>query len=177
MAEPGCARRSLPTLQTRLLSRSGIGARWGLSNQAVTSKSIKTLATIRVLACVIEHHGRFLVGRRPTHKRHGGLWEFPGGKVELGESDFAAVERELEEELGVSVCEVGPVLYSVADPGSRFLVEFLAVSIDGEPRCIEHTELAWVTEEEFLLLPLAPSDLQFCRFRRDAPGGASAWRS
>lgn len=136
-----------------------------------------TLARIRVLASVIEHGGRFLVGKRPIHKRHGGLWEFPGGKVESDESDFQAVARELEEELGVRVSEVGSVMYSVADAGSQFVVEFLAVTIEGEPLCIEHTELAWVTEEELLVLPLAPSDLQFCRSRRNSIGGASAGHS
>lgn len=68
------------------------------------------MAEIRVVASVIEHEGRLLVCKRPAHKRHGGLWEFPGGKVEPEESDFKAVERELEEELGVRVREVGPVV-------------------------------------------------------------------
>ena len=49
----------------------------------------------RVVASVIEVDGKLLVCQRPAHKRHGGLWEFPGGKIEPGESDFEAVEREL----------------------------------------------------------------------------------
>ncbi len=48
-------------------------------------------AKVRVVAAVIEKDGKVLVCQRPTHKRHGGLWEFPGGKVERGESDFEAV--------------------------------------------------------------------------------------
>ena len=56
---------------------------------------------MRVLATVIRRDGRLLVCQRPSHKRHGGLWEFPGGKVEPGESDLAASRRELAEELGV----------------------------------------------------------------------------
>lgn len=121
--------------------------------------------TVRVVASVIEREGRLLVCERPAHKRHGGLWEFPGGKVEPDESDREAVQRELEEELGVAVRAVGPVLHSVADPGSHFVIEFLPVEIEGEPRCLEHAALAWVTEEELLSLPLAPSDLEFARRR------------
>jgi mutator protein MutT len=129
---------------------------------------------IRVVASVIERGDRLLVCQRPAHKRHGGLWEFPGGKVEEGESDFDAVARELEEELGVRVLEVGGELFSMADPGSPFVIAFLPVEIEGEPRCLEHAALAWVTDEELLSLPLAPSDLQFARSRPGAPAGEPA---
>jgi mutator protein MutT len=126
---------------------------------------------IRVVASVIEREGKLLVCQRPTHKRHGGLWEFPGGKVEEGESDFEAVARELEEELGVRVLRVGAEEFSMADPGSHFVIAFLPVEIEGEPRCLEHARLAWVTEEDLLSLDLAPSDLHFARFR---PGAAAS---
>jgi mutator protein MutT len=129
---------------------------------------------IRVVASVIEREGRLLVCERPAHKRHGGLWEFPGGKVEAGESDFEAVERELDEELDVRVLQVGAEEFSVADPGSHFVIAFLPVEIDGEPRCLEHAALAWVTAEELLSLPLAPSDRQFARFRVGAAANEAA---
>ncbi len=129
---------------------------------------------IRVVASVIEREGRLLVCERPSYKRHGGLWEFPGGKIEPNESNFEAVERELEEELGVRVRGVGPIVLSVADPGSRFVIEFLPVEIEGEPKCLEHSALAWVTEEELLSLPLAPSDLQFARFRAGVTANEAA---
>jgi len=64
---------------------------------------------IRVLASVIQRDNRLLVFRRPLDKRHGGLWEFPGGKVREGESDLDAARRELREELGVEVTGVGAV--------------------------------------------------------------------
>ena len=123
---------------------------------------------IRVVASIIERDGKLLVCERPAHKRHGGLWEFPGGKVEQDEGDFAAVERELEEELGVRVVAVGPVVFSIADPGSHFVIEFLPVEIEGEPRALEHSALAWVTQEELFSLALAPSDLKFAHFRASA---------
>ena len=64
---------------------------------------------IRVLASVIQRENRLLVYRRPLHKRHGGLWESPVGKVREGESDLEAARRELREELGVEVTGVGAV--------------------------------------------------------------------
>ncbi len=97
---------------------------------------------IRVVASVISREGAVLVCRRPPHKRHRSLWEFPGGKVEPGESDLETVRRELAEELGVEVVTVGAVEYSVADPGSDYVIEFLPVEIRGEPVCLEHAELA-----------------------------------
>lgn len=129
---------------------------------------------IRVVASVVEREGRLLICERPADKRHGGLWEFPGGKVEGNETDFEAVERELAEELGVRVRAVGPVMYSVADPGSPFVIEFLPVEIEGEPRCLEHSALRWATDTELFALPLAPSDLQFARHRAGVPAKQQA---
>jgi 8-oxo-dGTP diphosphatase len=125
---------------------------------------------IRVVAAVIQRNGRLLVCERPAHKRHGGLWEFPGGKVEPGESDHAAARRELGEELAVDVLGVGTVEFSVRDPGSDFLIEFLPVRIAGEPQALEHTRIRWVSDDELLALPLAPSDRCYARFRAQGPG-------
>ena len=60
----------------------------------------------RVLAAVIERSGKFLMCRRPEHKNHGGLFEFPGGKLEAGESLADAARRELLEELALEVLDV-----------------------------------------------------------------------
>jgi len=126
---------------------------------------------IRVLAAVIERGGRLLVCRRPPNKRHGGLWEFPGGKVEQGESDLEAARRELAEELGVRALRAGATLLAVPDPGSEFVIEFLRVEIEGEPTCLEHAELAWVEGQALSTLDLAPSDRRFaawwCGERRE----------
>ncbi len=113
---------------------------------------------VDVVASVIEQDGRFLVCQRPLHKRHGGLWEFPGGKVEPGESYLAAVERELAEELAVHVLSVGAPELAIADAGSEFTIVFLPVEIQGDPECLEHAALRWASEQEALELPLAPSD-------------------
>lgn len=121
--------------------------------------------TVRVVAAVVERNGAFLICQRPLHKRHGGLWEFPGGKVEEGESDFEAASRELAEELGVVVEEVGTVEYSRRDPGSHFVIEFLPVNIQGEPQCIEHAAFAWIAEHDLPSLNLAPSDREYVSHR------------
>ena len=118
---------------------------------------------IRVLAAVIQRDGRYLVCRRPSHKRHGGLWEFPGGKLEPGETLEDAARRELEEELGVSTSRVSDPVYAVRDPGSEFLIEFSPVIISGRPRAHEHEALQWATVPELRKLELAPSDACFVR--------------
>lgn len=117
--------------------------------------------SIRVVAAVIARGDRLLVCQRPTHKRHGGLWEFPGGKCEPGESDVEAARRELLEELGVEVKDVGPEVFAIHDPGSPFLIAFVPVTIVGEPICHEHTALQWGEPHDLAQLTLAPSDRRF----------------
>jgi 8-oxo-dGTP diphosphatase len=116
---------------------------------------------VRVVAAVIARGDRVLICQRPFAKRHGGLWEFPGGKREVGESDASAVARELREELGVEVVSVGRAEFTVQDPGSPFLIVFTRVEILGEPRPSEHVSLRWASQGELDALPLAPSDRMF----------------
>jgi voltage-gated potassium channel len=123
---------------------------------------------VRVLAAVIRRDGRYLLCRRPRHKRHGGLWEFPGGKLEPGETLEHAAERELREELALELESAGDVAFSVHDPGSPFLIEFVPVGARGEPQALEHEALAWVTLAEAAALDLAPSDRRFVEWLRRA---------
>lgn len=116
---------------------------------------------MRVVAAVIRREDRFLVCERPIEKRHGGLWEFPGGKCEPNESDAEAIRRELAEELAVVTVSVGQTLKTIADVGSQFVISFIEVGISGEPAAVEHNALAWATVPELLRLPLAPSDQLF----------------
>jgi 8-oxo-dGTP diphosphatase len=110
---------------------------------------------------VIRRGERYLVCQRPAHKRHGGLWEFPGGKLEPGETMLVAARRELSEELSVGVQSIQGVEFAINDPGSPFVIEFCRVQIDGDPVCLEHQSIAWVTLGELLELALAPSDRKF----------------
>jgi mutator protein MutT len=122
------------------------------------------MAHTNVLAAVIERDGNYLVCQRPAHKRHGSLWEFPGGKVEAGETHFQAARRELAEELDVRVLSVAAAIFAVADPGSEFLIEFVPTTIDGSPKCLEHTDLKWMSLPDLPSLELAPSDRRFVDF-------------
>lgn len=121
----------------------------------------ETEPLVRVLAAVIRRGNRYLLCRRPAHKRHGGLWEFPGGKVETGESWLEAARRELREELDLEVTAVGQPLFEHHDSGSRFLIVFTPVEASGDPRCLEHTELQWCTVAEIAEMELAPTDAVF----------------
>lgn len=116
---------------------------------------------IRVLAAVIRRHDRWLLCQRPPHKRHGGRWEFPGGKLEPGEVLADAARRELLEELGVAVTAVGEPLFIRHDDGSPFLIEFTPVEIAGEPRALEHTAVCWALPVEAAAMELAPADQAF----------------
>lgn len=113
---------------------------------------------IRVLAAVIRRGDRILLGKRPAHKRHPGLWEFPGGKLEAGESVLDAGRRELAEELKLSVLSIGETLFVCRDPGSPFLIEFVEVVAEGDPVAIEHQEIRWLSLMDAHGLALAPAD-------------------
>ena len=129
----------------------------------MSSNQLETVhtATGDVVAAVIRRGARVLLCQRPAHKRHGGLYEFPGGKCNDGETKDQAIARELLEELGVTVTHVGSVLHSIHDPGSPYVIHFIEARIDGTPIAIEHSDLQWVTFNEALCLDLAPSDRRF----------------
>jgi 8-oxo-dGTP diphosphatase len=129
---------------------------------------VDKIEKIRVVAAVIERDVKFLICRRPADKRHGGLWEFPGGKLEPGETAQAAAHRELAEELGVRVRSCGEQRFAVNDPDSNFVIEFHPVEIDGNPACLEHSALAWVSVPDMLLMDLAPSDRRFALFLQES---------
>ena len=119
------------------------------------------MALIPVVAAIIRKEEKLLLGRRPHHKRHGGLWEFPGGKVDAHETEFEAVARELLEEFGVETTAVGSVVYECRDPDSPFLVRFLDARIRGKLEPTEHTEISWYEPESRRTVDLAPCDARF----------------
>lgn len=135
--------------------------------QVATTPRLKvslTAPTVQVIAAVVSRGEEFLVCRRSPDRRYAGLWEFPGGKCEPGESIYAAICRELREELGVDVIDVGDEEFIVHDPDSPFLITFAPVRIVGEPECREHLELKWVNLSDLPSLSLAPSDRRYVEF-------------
>lgn len=113
---------------------------------------------LRAIAAVVNREGRVLLCRRPSRKRHGDLWEFPGGKARRGESVLATLQRELSEELGVTVLSVSGACISLPDPGSGYAVDFVPTEILGDPEPLEHTEIEWVPVDEVGEYDLAPAD-------------------
>jgi 8-oxo-dGTP diphosphatase len=104
-------------------------------------------APVRVVAAaLVDSLGRVLIAERPAGKHMAGRWEFPGGKVAPGESEAAALARELEEELGVVVVDASPMMrlthrYSDRDVE---LSMWLVGRYRGEPQALEGQRLKWV---------------------------------
>jgi mutator protein MutT len=112
-----------------------------------------------VTAAVIENDGRFLVTRRPGGVHLEGLWEFPGGKCEEGESHAASLEREILEELDTAIIidrEVFSVVHSYPDRVVE--LHFFACRLTGHPRAVLGQEMRWVSREELRILPFPPAD-------------------
>lgn len=130
------------------------------------------VAPVAVVAAVLERDGRYLVCRRPAHKRHGALWEFPGGKVRAEETREDAVRRELAEELELDALDVGPTLYSTVDEGSPFVIDFVETRAEGTPVLHEHSEAGWFTAAELRAVALAPADARFSAWLSERPGSS-----
>ncbi len=122
-----------------------------------------TLRAFTVVAAVIRNaEGNILLTRRPDDTHMGGLWEFPGGKIEDGESPPQALERELAEELGIEV-EVGlPITFAVhEEPQLRILLLFYAATIvAGRPRGDRGQPIAWVAPGRLPSYPTPPADAE-----------------
>jgi 8-oxo-dGTP diphosphatase len=121
---------------------------------------------IDVVCGVIEDgEGRFLACLRPPGKHLGGLWEFPGGKVDPGETPAAALVRELREELGIEV-EVAaplPVVEWNDDDVAIRLLPFRSRVVSGEIHPIEHEAILWCGASDWETLDWAPADVPVIR--------------
>jgi 8-oxo-dGTP diphosphatase len=124
------------------------------------------MMTQTVVAAVIrDANGHVLLTKRPPGSHMGGLWEFPGGKVEDCEAPQDALTRELHEELGLEIRVEQPITFAVhEEPGLRILLLFFAARIvAGEPRGREGQAVRWVPATELPSYHTPPADAEIVR--------------
>lgn len=120
---------------------------------------------ITAVAGILRRGDAFLAVERPEGKVMAGYWEFPGGKVEQGETPLDALCRELEEELGIT--EVTATFWQTTTHayahGAVTLHVFFVTSFAGEPASLENQRLKWATPSSALQLTFLPADLPLVR--------------
>ncbi|MFZ5817576.1 MAG: (deoxy)nucleoside triphosphate pyrophosphohydrolase [Bacillota bacterium] len=112
-------------------------------------------------AVIVNGAGEVLCAQRSDRMAQPGLWEFPGGKIEPGESPAQCLRREIREELHCEI-EVGELIADITHPYPEITVRLLtyrARLVGGTPTPTEHARLAWVPVAELARLPWAPADI------------------
>ncbi len=115
---------------------------------------------IRVVAAWIARNGQVLLAQR-TSGAHAGFWEFPGGKVELGEDDASALIREMQEELGLRT-EIGGLVAQVSWSEPQFDLELVLLEVSQPGTINTHQPVAWVASTDLKLWApkMPPADRQ-----------------
>jgi 8-oxo-dGTP diphosphatase len=120
---------------------------------------------VEVVAAIVRRNGKILITRRLDHAHLGGLWEFPGGKVEPGESLEEALLREIREELGMEIV-VGPEIFTIEHdyPTKSVRLHFFDCGvIQGEPQALDVSDLRWVTPLQLADFEFPPADAELIR--------------
>ncbi len=118
--------------------------------------------TIEVVGAIIVDNGKILCAQRGPEKSLANYWEFPGGKIEAGETPVAALKRELTEELLITVTVDEEMFESTKheyDFGIVHLTTFICHLEEGEPQLTEHVAIKWLPAEELDTLEWAPADV------------------
>jgi len=121
---------------------------------------------IQVVAAILEREGLILIGQRTPQQSHALKWEFPGGKVEPGETPAQAVVRELEEELAIHARDVREITrYQFAYPGKSpiELIFFRVGAWEGDLRNLIFHDLRWEPKEKFPEFDFVEGDRDFLR--------------
>lgn len=117
--------------------------------------------TIKVVCGIIYKDEKVLLCRRSLHKMLGGYWEFPGGKVEEGESHQESLLRELNEELGMQV-KVGAHFKTVIHPYDNNTIELISYVCQfqrADFMLVDHDAVEWVNVQDLIKKHLAPADI------------------
>lgn len=126
---------------------------------AASSRPIVLVAA----AALVDPDNRVLLARRPPGKSMAGLWEFPGGKVDAGETPEAALVRELHEELGILVCLtcLSPLTFAshAYETFHLLMPLYICSSWEGDLHPREGQEIKWVAPEKLVDYPMPPADL------------------
>lgn len=113
-----------------------------------------------VVAGLVTRGGRVLITQRTAAQALPLQWELPGGKVEPGEAPVAALVRELDEEIGITVAvgRIWDVLFHAYPAFDLVMLVYACQIVDGEPRAIEVADLAWVPPQELPRWDILPAD-------------------
>ena len=119
---------------------------------------------IAVVAAVVEHDGSFLVTRRQGEVHLAGMWEFPGGKIDAGETHAAALKRELLEELDTDAT-VGELVFETTHDYGDVVVQlfFYACELTGTPRPLLGQDMRWVRRNDLPLLGFPEADAELIK--------------
>lgn len=124
-----------------------------------------------VAAALVDADNHVLIAQRPSGISMAGLWEFPGGKLNPGETPEAALRRELEEELAIEVCETCLAPFTFAshayDTFHLMMPLYICRNWEGEITPREGQEIAWVRANRLQNYPMPPADLPLLPFLRD----------
>lgn len=132
---------------------------------ATVKNTKKRNVWIPVVAGLIRRQGKVLVGQRPEGASLARTWEFPGGKIELGESPEEALKRELDEELGIEA-EIGPLKFAATHTYGKTGIMFLFFEVKfwkGQIKTQQHLDLKWVTPKELGGLELPEANSKFLK--------------